>query len=142
KLLIEEIIASMILGMENIIHFDREDHYFRANIPQELTDKRNLFYVMVKSSANPQELVDQIHHIVKAGSDEEVPMLITRALPGIPLSQKLEMPPGLPKRPGMLCFEIDRTNRYWHDTLKTRAMTLYWPDAPEDVMIELAILKP
>ncbi len=83
-----------------------------------------------------------VHHIVKAGSEDEVPTLITRALPGIPLNQRLEMPPGLPKKPGMLCFEIDRTNRYWHDILKNGAMAIYWPDAPEDTMIELAILKP
>lgn len=142
QLLIEEIIASMILGMENIIHFSRNEHYFRARIPQELLDNRNFFYIIIKSADDTQNIIGQVHHIVKAGSDEEVPLLITRALPGIPLVHQPEMPPGLPKRPGMICFEIDRKNRYWQDTLKSTAMTMYWPDAPGDVMIDLAILKP
>jgi len=142
QLLIEEIIASMILGMENIIHFVRENHYFRAQVPQELLDNRNLFYLIVKSGADSQGTLDMVKHIVKLGSEEDVPTLITRALPGVPLEQKLEMPPGLPKKPGMLCFEIDRTNRYWHDVVKDGRIALYWPDAPEDTVIELAILKP
>lgn len=142
QLLIEEIIASMILGMENIIHFARDDHYFRAQVPQELLDSRNFFYLIVKSAGQPQDVLDMVKHIVKLGSEEEVPVLITRALPGIPLEHKLEMPPGLPKKPGMLCFEIDRANRYWHDVLKSTRIALYWPDAPEDTIIELAILKP
>ena len=142
QLLIEEIIASMILGMENIIHFTRQENYFRGRIPAELLDNRNLFYLIVKSAGDPQDLVNMVHHIVKAGSESEVPTLITRALPGIPLAQRPEMPPGLPKRPDMLCFEIDRTNRYWHDILKDGAMAVYWPDAPEDTALELAILKP
>jgi len=142
QLLIEEIVASMILGMENIIHFDRKNHYFRAIVPQELLDNRNLFYLIVKSAGEAQGVLDGVRHIVKLGSEEEVPVLITRALPGIPLEQKVEMPPGLPRKPGMFCFEIDRTNRYWHDVLKNGRIALYWPDAPEDTMIELAILKP
>jgi type VI secretion system protein ImpJ len=143
QLLIEEIVASMILGMENIIHFDRDTHYFRAQLPQELLDNRNLFYLVVKSAGKAgEDILDMVRHIVKLGPEEEVPVLITRALPGIPLEQKLEMPPGLPRKPGMLCFEIDRTNRYWHDVLKNGRITLYWPDAPEDTIVELAILKP
>ncbi len=142
QLLIEEIIASMILGMENIIHFERDNHYFRGRLPQELLDNRNFFYLIVKSAVEPGGVCEMVRHIVKLGCEEEVPVLITRALPGIPLEQKLEMPPGLPKKPGMLCFEIDRTNRYWHDVLKSGKIALYWPDAPEDMIIELAILKP
>lgn len=142
QLLIEEIIASMILGMENIIHLERDNHYFRARIPQDLLDNRNFFYVIVKTAEFPETVLDMVRHIVKAGSEEDVPLLITRALPGIPLEQKIDMPPGLPKKPGMLCFEIDRTNRYWHEVLKSCRIALYWPDAPEDTMVELAILKP
>lgn len=142
QLLIEEIVASMILGMENIIHLERDNHYFRAQVPQDLLDNRNLFYVIVKTAEQSESVLDMVRHIVKAGSEEDVPLLITRALPGIPLEQKIEMPPGLPKKPGMLCFEIDRTNRYWHEVLKSCKIALYWPDAPEDTMIELAILKP
>ncbi len=142
QLLIEEIVASMILGMENIIHLERDNHYFRAQVPQDLLDNRNFFYVIVKTAEQSESILDMVRHIVKAGSEEDVPLLITRALPGIPLEQKIEMPPGLPKKPGMLCFEIDRTNRYWHEVLKSCKIALYWPDAPEDTMIELAILKP
>lgn len=142
QLLIEEIVASMILGMENIIHFARDNHYFRSQVPQELLDNRNFFYIVFKSAAEAQGVLDMVHHIVKLGPEEEVPVLITRALPGIPLEEKRELPPGLPKKPGMLCFEIDRSNRYWLDVLKSGRIALYWPDAPEDMLIELAILKP
>ncbi len=142
ELLIEEIIASMILGMENIIHFTRQENYFRGRIPGELLDSRNVFYFIIKSAGDQQQIIDMVHHIVKAGSEEDVPTLITRALPGIPLILRLDTPPGLPKKPDMLCFEIDRTNRYWHDILKNGMMAVYWPDAPEDTAIELAILKP
>lgn len=142
RMLIEEIMASMLVGMENIIHLIRDNHYFRAQLPVGLLDIRNLYYLIIKTSEGAETVLDMVKHVVKAGSEEEVQVLITRALPGIHLEHKPEMPPGLPKRPGMLCFEIDRSSPHWHDVLKNHNITLHWPDAPEDSIVELAILKP
>lgn len=142
QMLIEEIMASMLIGMENIVHLIRDNHYFRAKIPVDLLNDVNLYYLIIKTAERTETVLDMVKHVIKAGSEEEVPVLITRALSGIHLEHRVEMPPGLPKRPGMLCFEIDRLSPHWHDVLKNYNIALYWPDAPEDAIVELAILKP
>lgn len=142
QMLIEEIMSTLLVGMENIIHLTRDNHYFRAQIPPDLLNAKNLFYLIIKTDEREETVLDMIRHVIKAGCEEEIQLLITRALPGIPLEQKVEMPPGLPKKPGMTCFEIDRSSPHWHEILKNQNITLYWPDAPEGTIVELAILKP
>jgi type VI secretion system protein ImpJ len=142
EMLIEEILSSLLVGMENIVRLFRDGHYFRAQIPPDLLDGRNMVYLLIKTSEAPDTVQEMMKHVIKASSEEEMSMLIKRALPGIPLEYRSELPPGLPRRSDMICFEVDRTSRYWQSVQKNCNICLYWAEASEETSAELAILRP
>ena len=141
QMLIEEIMGSILVGIENILHLYREDNYFRAQIPSAFLDARNAFYLIIKSGQTPEAIVEMARHAIKVSSEEDMPLLIQRALPGVPLEYRPEPPAGVPGKADMVCLEIDRTSRFWQNILKNCNITLYWSDAPEEAAVELLIIK-
>jgi type VI secretion system protein ImpJ len=65
KILIDELLNGIMIGAENVIHLIREGDYFRALIPVETFDNRNLFYLMLRSTVNSEEWEQTIQHMVK-----------------------------------------------------------------------------
>ncbi|MFA6412758.1 MAG: type VI secretion system baseplate subunit TssK [Syntrophales bacterium] len=141
KILIDELLNGIMIGAENVIHLIREGDYFRALIPVETFDNRNLFYLMLRSSVNKEEWEQTIQHMVKISSAERLPILIKRALPGMPLDQITILPPGLPRRPDSTYFRLERSNTEWSEIQKQQNICLYWSHAPEDTLAEIIIIK-
>jgi len=141
-MLIEEILKSFMTGMENIIHLVREDRYFRAKIPVELLDNKNMYYLFIKTSEDKETVVDDVKRVIKTSCEEDMSLLIQRSLPGLSLVYMPELPIGLPKRLNAICFEIKLVNQYWQGITMHSNICLHWSNAPEDAAIEVVILKP
>ncbi|MCX5855853.1 MAG: type VI secretion system baseplate subunit TssK, partial [Deltaproteobacteria bacterium] len=141
KTLIDELLNGIMIGAENVIHLIRDGDYFRVLIPVETFDNRNLFYLMLRSSVNIDEWEQTILHMVKISSAERLPILIKRALPGMPLDQITVLPPGLPRRTDSTYFKLDRSNTEWSEIQKQQNICLYWSHAPEDTLAEIIVIK-
>jgi type VI secretion system protein ImpJ len=70
-----------------------------------------------------------------------MPVLLARALPGVPLAHRPAPPPGLPPKPDSIYFMLDRTHSQWQEIRKTGNLCLYWPDAPEDAGADLVVFR-
>jgi len=53
----------------------------------------------------------------------------------------LDLPAGLPTRPDSFYFKIDRGSRHWQDIQKGQNICMYWVDAPEDMTVEMVIIR-
>ncbi len=141
RLLISELLNSITLGAENIIHLVRDGGYFKAAIPLDAFDSRNVFYLVVKTSRDRGEILDMLQNVAKVSSEEHMPTLIKRALTGIPLEYSLTSQPGLPKRPDSMYFKLDRSSNHWLEIQKGQNICMHWSEAPEDTAVELVIVK-
>jgi len=139
--LIGELLSSIVIGPESIIDLVREGASFKGQIPLNLFDSRNVFYLNVRSAADPEKMVASISRMAKISSAERAQSLVTRALPGLPLEFNPVPPPGLPKRPNSYCFRLDRASPHWLEVQKSQNLCLYWDDAPNDTKAELIILR-
>jgi type VI secretion system protein ImpJ len=70
-----------------------------------------------------------------------MPILISRALPGVPLEQNKIPPAGLPRRPDSFYFLIDREHSLWEFVQRHQNIQLYWEGAPKDMQAEIVILR-
>jgi type VI secretion system protein ImpJ len=139
--LIGELLNEITLGAENIIHLERSDGSFKAPIPLSAFDSRNAFYLVIGTSMDQQEVLRMFQHTAKVSSEERMPTLIQRALPGIPL-EKGETPiPGLPQRAGTVFFRIDRSSNDWLEIQKAQSICVQWNEASEDSTIDLVIVR-
>ena len=132
---------AIVVGEENIVHLAREDSYFKGAIPADVFSDRNLYYLAINAAGDSETIVNSLLHHAKIGSLEEIPALLARALPGIPLEQKMAPPPGLPQRPDAYYFNLEPNHPLWVDIRRTGNICLYWDEAPEDATGELVISR-
>ncbi|MFH1984861.1 MAG: type VI secretion system baseplate subunit TssK [Pseudomonadota bacterium] len=137
--LIGELLSAIIVGGENVVHLSREGSQFVGHIPVDVLTERNMFCLVIKTTAPPDPVVNALQHIAKVGSSEEMPTLLSRALPGVPLDHRPTPPPGIPKRPDSLFFMMDRGHPQWQEIKRTGNICLNWDDAPEDATAQIVI---
>jgi type VI secretion system protein ImpJ len=140
-LLIEEMLDGLTGGTETSIALQREGEYFRAKIPADFFDAQYDYYLQVRTRENRQKLVDMAGHVVKVGSDEEIELLMSRALPGVRIEPVKGPVPGLAEVPDVINMRADTSSRSWDEVKKRRAICLYWKDAPADMTVALIITK-
>lgn len=141
QILVAELLEDLSLVAENIINLIREGDYFRAEIPAETFDTKNAFYLIIKASASITSADEMIKNIAKISSAEQIQTLIKRALPGIALEKMDAPPPGIPRRPDVLIYRLDRGSTGFGEVQKHRNICLYWSEAPDDIVAEVAVIK-
>ncbi len=141
RILISEMLNGIMIGAKNIIHLVREGDYFQAPIPPETFDNRNLFYLVLRSGADPEEWGAAAPHMIKISSAEHLSVLIRRALPGMPLERTTILPPGLPRRSDSIYFKLDRGGAEWAEIQKQQNICLYWSHAPEDTSADIIVVR-
>lgn len=141
QLLMSELLEALSLAAENIINLIRENDYFNAEIPSTMFESRNAFYLIIKTSRSLDDMEALMNNVAKISSAEQMPTLIKRALPGVRIEKLDSPPPGLPKRPDVLIFRLDRSSTSWMEIQKNCNICMCWSEAPEDVTAEIAIIK-
>jgi len=139
--LIDELLGSLVIGPESIIHLKRENGYFKSNIPAELVEGDFLFYLVLRTAEKQSAVLEMMQRIVKVSSVDNMKTLIGRALPGISMRHSPLPPPGVPARKNSLYFEVDLSHALWIEIQKSRNICLYWDQAPKDLNAELVVLR-
>ncbi|MBN1290595.1 MAG: type VI secretion system baseplate subunit TssK [Candidatus Latescibacteria bacterium] len=139
--LISELLSGIIIGPESIIRLERENGYFKSDIPVDLFEGRYIFYLELITAENQNKVLEAMKNIAKISSIENMKILVGRALPGIPLEYSLIAPPGLPTRPNSYFFKIDQTHSQWVEIQKSQNICLFWDQAPKDTKAEIIVLR-
>lgn len=138
--LVTRLLDEITSGPDYVIPLIFDGTYYGAEMAPEVFDGRNRFFLVFESEADPEEINQSLETTAKLGSRESLPLLIARALPGIPM-EHLETPPQeLPRRTHSLYFKIDHHRDQWAQVQKNKNLALYWDNAPEDVKAELMIV--
>jgi type VI secretion system protein ImpJ len=140
-MLIDEILDDLLSSMESVIHLVRDSSYYKAEIPVDLLRDSNNFYLSVKTNLEPDELLKHVIRTIKIGSQEEVSILIKRALSGVPLEHLTEPPLGLSAKRGVTYFRLDHRNMSWQSIKEYANLCVYWGEVSDSVEIDLVILK-
>jgi len=134
--LLEEITA----GPEYMIPLTYDGTYFAAELPPQIFEGRNRFYLVFGTEADPSAIVKAIGVVAKLSSRESLPILIARALPGIRLDHLAIPPQELPRRAHSIYFQVDHHSDKWSQVASGRNVALYWEGAPEDLHVELMVV--
>jgi type VI secretion system protein ImpJ len=138
-LLISELLRGISIGGESIIHMMREGNYFTAQIAADEFRDPYMYFFVVKTKKESDQIVNDMHNIVKIGPKKNMENMISRALPGLPVRHRLVPPPGMPKRSDSYFFRIDTKHYLWEEIQRACDICLFWNNAPDDAAIELVI---
>jgi type VI secretion system protein ImpJ len=86
-------------------------------------------------------VVDSVQRDARLAATDEMPGLISHALPGLELIHMVAAPQGLPRRSYSYYFRIEQMSQQWEMVEREGSIALYWMDAPADLKAEIVVLR-
>ncbi|MGB5985122.1 MAG: type VI secretion system baseplate subunit TssK [Desulfobacterales bacterium] len=138
--LIIRLLDDITAGPEYMLQLLFDGTYYAADLAPRMFEGRNRYYLVLETELDPQQVLGALEAVVKLGSRESLPILIARALPGVPLTHLPVTPQELPRRPRAIYLQIDHHSEHWMNVQKSNNLGLFWDTAPEDFKAELMVV--
>ncbi len=141
RTLISQLLNEISIGPQFMVDMDRNQQTFSVDIPSEFFEDRTDFYLVLNTKDEWEEQAQSFFTSAKLAAKSTVDVLIERALPGIGMMHLPAAPSGLPKKAFANYVRIDVHDDEWQSVQRQHNLVLHWDEAPEDLHIELVILK-
>jgi len=140
--LTEKLLNSITVGPELIVMLERVGTgRFQAELPREFLERRAALYLVLRTESPFDPLLDSFAQYAKLGAAETVDTYVQRALPGLTATYMRVRPESLPQRPNATYFRLERNDHRWEEVENQRTLTLLWDDAPDDLKVELVLVR-
>jgi type VI secretion system protein ImpJ len=137
---ITQLLDEITAGPEYAFELLYDGTYYAAELAPGIFEGRNRFYLVFKTEADPQFVLESLESISKLSSKESLPLLIARALPGIKMAHLSDPPQELPRIARAIYCQIDHHSDQWSQVQQGRNIALHWDTAPEDLKVELMVV--
>jgi len=141
KNLITQLLNQITIGPQYLVEMPSDGVCYTAPVPQEFFDQRVDFYLVINSEIKVEQYQPSLLTAAKLASRESVEVLAERSLPGVGLINVPVPPTELPRRPNTAYVRLDVHDDQWATVERHRDVALLWDEAPEDVTIELVIVR-
>ncbi len=112
-----------------------------AQIPDHGLLTNAHFYLAASGEVPERKLVDELPLRMKVGGGEDIVMLVNAALPGLPMVHTPRPPAGLPSRPGLQYYRLEKSGRLWDSISRNCTLALFVPSDFRGVKFELMAVK-
>lgn len=112
-----------------------------AKVPDEKLFKSAKFYFGVSAKVPEKELIVGILQRIKMSSRDRLELLISSAMPGLPLKHCISLPEELSTKPGYLYFSLDQNNPFWEGIKTSGTIAFYFPNNFPELKMEFLALK-
>ena len=95
------------------------------------------FYLAASGEVPERKLVDELPLRMKVSGAEEIATLVNAALPGLPMTHTVRPPAGLPLRPGLQYYHLEKSGRLWDSIVRSNNVAIFVPSDFKGVRFEL-----
>ncbi|WP_321935719.1 type VI secretion system baseplate subunit TssK [Paraburkholderia sp. J8-2] len=141
QVLIGFLLAEIATGPEHLTVLDYRDGMFAGDLPRSFFDRRNRFYLVLRTEQLAAQVVDGALHDARLANAADVTRLVAHALPGLELIHLPNAPQGMPRRASSNYFRIEQVSELWDAVERDENIALQWPDAPQDLRAEIVVLR-
>ncbi len=139
--LINRLLGEITIGPQYMVEMPFDGQCFSADIPSDFFQQRVDFYLVITTQSNLQQAQHSLINMAKLASREKVQILADRSLPGIGMITVPVPPTELPRRPNTFYIKLDVHDEEWLSVERQRDIGLLWAEAPENVKVELVIVR-
>ncbi len=139
--LIGFLLGEIAIGPEHLAVLDYRDGMFAGELPRAFFDRRNRFYLVLRTDQPAAQVVDGALHDARLANAADVRRLVAHALPGLELIHLPNAPQGMPRRASSNYFRIEQVSDLWDAVERDENIALQWPDAPQDLRAEIVVLR-
>lgn len=136
-----QLLEGIILGPEYLIALERKEEFFAASPPEGVFKPDHAYWLVLKTEKDLDAIKDSINQRIKLSAAPNISTLIALAVPGVGLEFSEDPPSGMPLDSAVKYFKIERSSPQWLEIEKTRSISMYWPEAPEDLVAEIAVMR-
>ena len=94
----------------------------------------------VRSSARQHEVVRTVQQLVRICTSRFLPKLVSRSLPGLPLTHMPLPPAGISPRSDTTYFSVEKTGPCWETLMNDPNIGVWVPDSVPDADLDLFVL--
>ncbi|WP_419811107.1 type VI secretion system baseplate subunit TssK [Bacterioplanoides sp.] len=141
RTLITQLLNEISIGPQFLVEFSRNETRYQVEIPNEFFEGQVDFYLILNTESPWSDHSQSFLTTAKLAEPDMVDILIERSLPGIGVLHMPGPPAGLPKKSHANYARIDVHDEKWSHVANKQRLSLVWDEAPEDLTIELVILK-
>ena len=139
--LVKDLIEEITTGPDHVLDIVFTDPYYTCPLSDDLFKGDNLYYLVMRTAADPGTVVNAIDTGIKVTSPSLMTMIVERSLPGA-LVEYLPVPPQeLPRRTHGIYFRLDKNGEAFRHIRKERQLALFWYEPPKDLKMELMVVK-
>ncbi len=139
--MVSHLLNEITVGPEFLCILERQGDYHVGQLPRNFFGQRNRFYLVIRTEKDMEWVVDAVQRDVRLAAADEMPGLISHALPGLELIHMVAAPQGLPRRSYSYYFRIEQMSQQWEVVEREGSIALYWMDAPADLKAEIVVLR-
>lgn len=140
--IITRLINEIAIGSESLARFSQmESGNFRLEMPGKFLESGQQLFLVVRTQLGRDKWLEGFQRFSKLGTPSLVPVYQARALPGVDKRLLEVRPEGLPQRPNSTYFALNSNDESWLQVEREAMLELAWPDAPEDLALELVAIK-
>jgi type VI secretion system protein ImpJ len=114
---------------------------FLCKVPDEKLFTVAKFFLGVSAKMQEKELIVGVLQRIKMCSRNRLDLLISSAMPGLPLKHTLHPPQGLSTKPGFVYFGLDQQGDFWNQIKTAGNIAFYFPNNYPELKIEMLALK-
>ena len=141
RALITQLLNEITIGPQFLVDMPFDGSCYSASVPPDFFKQKVDFYLAVSTQANFAEHEHSLLTAAKLSSRETVQVLAERSLPGVGMIHVPLPPAELPRRPNTYYVRVDIYSDAWDAVERHKDVALLWEEAPEDVKIELVVVR-
>jgi type VI secretion system protein ImpJ len=139
--MVSQLLNEITIGPQYVVEMKFDSIAYSADVPTEFFTEHVDFFLIVNTVENFEEGQKSLLTAAKLASRDVVETLIERSLPGVGMIYLPAAPPGLPRRPNSYYLRVDVHDDQWSSVVRQENVSLLWEEAPEDVKIELVVVR-
>lgn len=100
---------------------------YTGRIPDPGLFQKALFYLVVGGEMPERELIDQIPTNIRVASPDMINAVLISFRKALPLKYVPVPPAGLPKKEGVLYFQLEPEGAFWEAIIRSQALSIFVP---------------
>ncbi len=139
--LILTLLQQITAGPDYSLSMTYDGSYLSSELAPSHFQGRGRFFLVLSTDEDAESVLVSLAGVAKLSARERLPLLISQALPGIPLHHLPTPPQELPRRARSIYFAIDSRSEQWEQVQKWNNLALFWDQAPADLAAEIMIVS-
>ncbi len=138
--LIVKLLEELTAGPDYLAALLFDGTYYGADITERAFQGANQYYLRVRTDVPADTVVNALQSTAKVSSRESLPILIARALPGVPAVYDASPPSQFPRSSDSIYFQIDHHAAAWDAVRNGLNVAIYFDAPPGNINIELMVI--